>query len=446
VTLADDDDLSAAERARLAALDSYSILDTPLEDIFNELASLAASTVGTPTALVSFVDGTRQWFKARCGLDVNETPRDVAFCAHAIQGKEVFVVPDATADERFAQNPLVTGKPGIRFYAGAPLITLEGHALGTLCVIDYVPRKLSCEEKEALLALSQHVMAQLEMRRRLIQFTRGNSLRQKRVNNLRRALEENEFGLFYQPTVNVCTGRVEGLEALIRWNCPRRGLIAPADFIPCMEDSGLIVEVGEWILKRAAADYRAWRTRGFTVPPIAVNVSPLQLQHPGFVQQLSRATEASGDDRVRLNIEITEGVLMDNTEAVIRRLTEIRRLGVKIALDDFGTGYSSLRYLARLPIDILKIDRAFVATMTERPEDTWMVSSVISLAHGLKLTVIAEGVENQEQQKLLRLLRCDQMQGYHFSPPVPAHEVEAFLQRDQQVEELTANASLAGRR
>jgi len=423
---------SLREEERLAALQSYEILDTPAEEVFDELARLAASIGGTPTALINLIDGSRQWLKAKVGLAANEMPRDNAFCDYAIRGNEVFVVGDATRDERFADNPLVTHEPHMRFYAGAPLISPDGYALGTLCVIDSVPREFTREQSEALRALAAHLMAQLDLRRRLKQFTRGNGARQSFIAQLRQAIEKGEFVLFYQPTVNVRTGHIASLEALIRWNRPGRGLVSPGEFLPILESSGLIVEVGEWVMRRAAADYRDWLDRGLVAPRITVNVSPLQLLHPDFVSHLSAAMDPDGQSRVPLDIEITEVVLTQNTSAVIARLREIQQLGVHIAVDDFGTGYSSLRHLAHLPVDALKIDRSFVAQMTENPDDMGLVSSIISLAHGLQLDVVAEGVETEEQRKLLRLLRCDHMQGYIFNRPVHKDEMEMLLRRDQQ--------------
>jgi EAL domain-containing protein (putative c-di-GMP-specific phosphodiesterase class I) len=430
-TIMDDVTLSENERARLLALQSYDILDTPEEDVFDEFARLAASIIGTPVALVSLVDGNRQWFKAKVGLTATETPRDVAFCAHAIGSVDVLVIPDALKDERFVNNPLVTGGPKIRFYAGAPLITSEGQALGTLCVIDYVPRELTLEQSDALQILSRHVMAQLELRRRLAAFTRGDAPRREGIAALRHAIDAGEFSLHYQPKVDMRSGSIVGVEALIRWNRPGHGLVGPTSFIPLLEESGLILEVGAWVLRQSVADYRDWLQKGLTAPRIAVNVSPLQLRRSDFIAVLEQALGSDDEPRGPLEIEITEGVLMDKTDEVIQTLSRIRQMGVCVAIDDFGTGYSSLRYLARLPIDTLKIDRSFVMAMTENADDMAIVSSIISLAHGLDLKVVAEGVETAEQQKLLRLLRCDQMQGYLFSKPVAKDELENLLRSER---------------
>jgi EAL domain-containing protein (putative c-di-GMP-specific phosphodiesterase class I) len=416
------------ELARLDALNSFDVLDTTAEEVFDEFCRLASSIAGTPIALVSLVDGTRQWFKAKVGLDAVETPRDVAFCAHAIQGTEVFVVPDALEDERFADNPLVTGYPKVRFYAGAPLITSDGHALGTLCVIDYVPRQWSAGQNDALQILSRHVMAQLELRRRLATFTKDSASRQQALRDLRSAIDSDEFVLHYQPKVNI-HGAIIALEALLRWDRPNHGLIQPADFLPLLEESGMMTDVGAWVLRRAAADQKDWHDKGFNELRIVVNVSPSQLRHPDFVAQLQDAVSCHGDGIMPLDIDITEVALADSRNEAMEKLDTIRRMGVRVAIDDFGTGYSSLRYLAGLPIDALKIDSYFVRKMTQNADDMAIVAGIISLAHGLDLAVVAKGVETEEQYKLLRLLRCDRMQGFFFGRPAAKLDVDELLMR-----------------
>ncbi len=420
-----------SERARLEALESYRVLDTPAEAVFDEIARLAALVGATPTALVSLVDGRRQWFKARVGLDAVETARSVAFCDHAIRGRDVLVVEDATRDARFAGNPLVTGEPGIRFYAGAPLITPDGHALGTVCVIDYVPRRFERQEREALQALATHAMSQLDLRRRLAHFSRSDRASSEVVSELRSALDGGEFTLHYLPVYDARTGAMDSLEALLRWQHPRRGLLGPSQFLHLLEESGLIVEVGTWVLNRAAADYRQWLVEGLIAPRVSVNVASLQIRHPEFIAQLGYALDPDGASRVPLDIEISEDVLMHNPEPTIAKLQEAADMGVQVAVDDFGTGDLSLRRLAHLPIDALKIDRSLVTQMTESPDGLSIVSSILSLAHTLNFSVIAEGVATEEQRKLLTLLRCDRMQGFLFTAPLTGAQVFEVLRRDQ---------------
>ncbi|MFA6986108.1 MAG: EAL domain-containing protein, partial [Arenimonas sp.] len=242
---------------------------------------------------------------------------------------------------------------------------------------------------------------------------------------LRRAIERQEFVLHYQPKIKFSDGRICGLEALIRWQDPEQGLIPPIRFISVLEEAGLIGVVGQWALGQAMADCRRWRDAGLGALRVAVNVSPLQLHQPDFSAQITNAVTVDGGGV--LELEITESVIMDNVEYNVAVLKEIRTLGVTIAIDDFGTGYSSLAYIAQLPVTSLKIDRAFVTGMTQGPEGWTMVSSIIALAHALQLKVVAEGVETEEQAQMLRLLSCDEAQGFLFSRPVAASEIEAML-------------------
>jgi diguanylate cyclase (GGDEF)-like protein/PAS domain S-box-containing protein len=236
--------------------------------------------------------------------------------------------------------------------------------------------------------------------------------------HLREALEKGEFVLHYQPKVSLLTGGLTGTEALIRWNDPRTGLVPPGRFIPILEETGLIHDVGRWALGKAIEDYLRWTGAGLPAVRIAVNVSPLQLRSRGFTREIEQAI-GSGDAAAGLELEITESLIMEDVKHSIATLQTIRAMGVKVAIDDFGTGFSSLSYLSRLPVDTLKIDRSFVTDMTAGPEGLSLVSTIINLAHSLKLNVVAEGVETEEQSRLLRLLGCDEMQGFLFSKPVP---------------------------
>ena len=239
-------------------------------------------------------------------------------------------------------------------------------------------------------------------------------------NQLRRALDQEEFVLHFQPKVNLASGKLTSAEALIRWNDPRTGLVPPGRFIPILEETGLIYDVGRWALKKAIEDYLRWRAAGLPAVRIAVNVSPLQLRNRGFVDEISQVIGIEEHAAAGLELEITESLIMENVKHNIASLQAIRQMGVRIAIDDFGTGFSSLSYLAKLPVDTLKIDRSFVTNMTAEPEGLALVSTIINLAHSLELKVVAEGVETEEQSRLLRLLKCDEMQGFVFSKPVPS--------------------------
>ncbi|MCM2307173.1 MAG: EAL domain-containing protein [Sulfuritalea sp.] len=245
-------------------------------------------------------------------------------------------------------------------------------------------------------------------------------------NRLRQALEKQQFVLHYQPKVSLETNRINGMEALIRWNDPAHGLLPPVQFISILEETGMILEVGAWVMQQAIADIRRWESAGLRVPRVAVNVSPIQLQQADFLDTV-RANLALMTVTSRLDIEITESVLMEDIEANIGKLRAVRAMGVGIAIDDFGTGYSSLAYLARLPVGALKIDRSFVVTMLESADVMTLVSTIITLARALNLKVIAEGVDDQEQARILRLLRCDEMQGYLFSKPIPFEDMSRML-------------------
>jgi diguanylate cyclase (GGDEF)-like protein/PAS domain S-box-containing protein len=245
---------------------------------------------------------------------------------------------------------------------------------------------------------------------------------------LRRAVENEEFVLYYQPKVDFVQRRVKGVEALIRWRRPEHGLVPPGAFIPLLEENGMIVEVGEWALRQASLDRTRWLEQHLAAPRVAVNVSTVQLRRDDFVRSISQIVRLSGAAS-GLDIEVTESILLSDVADNLVKLAAIRALGVGIALDDFGTGYSSLGYLAKLPVATLKIDRSFVSAMLDDSSAMTLVSTIISLARSMKLETVAEGVESEEQAKILGLIGCDQMQGYLISKPLPFDEMTAFLAR-----------------
>ena len=242
---------------------------------------------------------------------------------------------------------------------------------------------------------------------------------------LRRALERQQFVLHYQPKIDLAKGTISGLEALMRWNDPGTGLVPPAQFIPLLEETRMILDAGRWVIRQALADYCNWHKQGLQPPRIEVNVSPIQLRQKNFVDVVREAIMEFPSHA--LDLEITESLIMEDIEGNIKKLRMLKDMGINIAIDDFGTGYSSLGYLAKLPADALKIDRSFIITMTNNPDSMTIVSTIISLAHALNLKVIAEGVDSEEQSKFLKLLRCDEIQGYIFSKPLPATELIALM-------------------
>lgn len=237
---------------------------------------------------------------------------------------------------------------------------------------------------------------------------------------LRRALERDELSLHYQPKVELKTGKITGVEALLRWNHPVRGAIPPMEFIPVAEDCGLIQPIGNWVLRQACAQARAWADAGLPVATMAVNVSAVELRHPGFLEGVLSALADTGMDACTLELELTESVLMKHVESTEATLKTLRNKGVQLAIDDFGTGYSSLSYLRELSIDTLKIDRSFVSRIATEPDQIAIVTAVIGLGRALNVRVVAEGVETLEELQFLQERECDEAQGYYFSRPIPA--------------------------
>ena len=257
--------------------------------------------------------------------------------------------------------------------------------------------------------------------------------------HLRRALERDEFLLQYQPLIDLATGRVIGAEALVRWRHPELGLVPPARFIPLAEEIGLIAGIGEWVMRTACMQAKAWHDAGFVDLQVSVNLSAQQLIRPQFESEVAGALEASRLPAHCLELEITESASMRSPEHTVLLLLKLKAMGIGIAIDDFGTGYSNLSYLKRFPVDRLKLDRSFVSDITGNPEDSALAHAIIGMAHSLNLAVVAEGVETPEQVSQLSKYGCDEMQGYYFSPPVDPGEFLEMLRtgRSLDMKDLT---------
>lgn len=572
----------------------------PEGESLHGVATLASQITQCPMAAVSLKDSQNPWFNARVGLDDAAPSRSAAFCAHALQGGELFEVEDARLDSRFANNPVVQGEAAIRYYCGIPLISAAGEPLGVLCVMDHWPRRLEPAQRKALallagsltalaqqriqlrcledeivrrrhaeqqalhlasrdaltglvnraalmdrldhamksaarngaqvaflfmdldgfkmvndslghavgddilihtaerlrlnlresdtvarlgsdefgvvleLADEDHIPAHMALKllqamaapflvgnmqlsvqgcigiacypehadtpetlvqaadlalchaksrgrgRHAVFIKEMNRQAVERVTleqDLREALDGDEFLLQYQPQVALNGTGLSGLEALVRWRHPRLGLTAPARFIPLAEESGLIAPLGLRVLDLALAQVRSWLDLGFSPPRVAVNVSPLQLRH-GFDAQVRERLKRHGVEARRLEIEITESALSSDDAEIVEVIEALHRMGVSIAVDDFGVGYSSFALLRRLPLSTLKIDRSFVQDVATSRRDAAIVQAIIQMGRGMGMRLLAEGVEAEEQQAALRALACDDQQGHLISRPL----------------------------
>jgi EAL domain-containing protein (putative c-di-GMP-specific phosphodiesterase class I) len=316
---------------------------------------------------------------------------------------------------------------------------IEGHEFFITCSVGVATYPTDGDSAESLTRYADIAMYRAkELGRNMFQFytTEMNERtldRLKIENDLRRALERDEFVLHYQPQLSLSTGKIIGMEVLLRWNHPTQGMVPPGRFIGLAEDMGLIVPIGAWVLRTACLQTMAWHRAGWTGLRVAVNLSPRQFTQYSLVQSIADLLEETGMDPQWLELELTEGTVMHDVDHAIEVLRNLKALGVQISIDDFGTGYSSLSYLRRFPIDVLKIDQSFVRELSTDKDDAAIVRTIITLAHSLRLQVIAEGVETTAQLNFLRAEGCDMMQGYYYSRPVGTAEFEELLRLDRRL-------------
>jgi diguanylate cyclase (GGDEF)-like protein len=334
--------------------------------------------------------------------------RDAGDVAQAVENKILACFADAYSVG--GTELRVSAKAGIAFHPG------DGDDAGVLF------RNAEAALKRAKKSGDRYVFYAAEMN---AQAAQALSLETR----IRKAIEERQFVLHYQPKYDLASNELCGLEALIRWQDPESGLVPPGLFIPLLEETGLILDVGRWTMGQALEDYCDWSSRGLVAPRIAINVSAIELQQRRYMDNVIEAVQAAGDVPEALELEITESVMMQDVKRNVRALDTLRGLGITVAIDDFGTGYSSLSHIARLPIDRVKIDRSFVGGMIGNKQDLMVASITIVLAHSLGVRVVAEGVETEGQLAALKRLKCDEAQGYLFSKPVPKAEIEALLTR-----------------
>ena len=427
------------EAERLAALIATGILDTPPESGYDAITRLAAEYFQADSAGLGFADESRVWIKSSCGLHARELPRKNSIFDLVLAEDGPVVVSG------FSQSPQLDGPLLIlklldaAFFAAVPVRSFDGKILGALTIFCHEPRNgLAPDELRMFESLADMAASQLELRRLRKSLT-GNGKRRSRAasiraswpsgTDLRQALNEGQFVLYYQPEVELSTRKIVGLEALIRWAHPERGLIPPMDFIPLAEENGLILPIGDWGLAEACQQIKKWCKEDplHGSLRVCVTLSARQFSRKGLADHVEALLLESGISSRQLGLEMTESSLIPNIGTAMEVLGTLRRLGISLLMDDFGTGYSSLNYLHSFPFDVLKIDRSFVSRMTEGNQPLQIVRTIIELARVLGMDVVAEGIETCEQYQLLRQLGCRFGQGFLFARPLSAEAITQLL-------------------
>jgi EAL domain-containing protein (putative c-di-GMP-specific phosphodiesterase class I) len=428
------------EDVRLAALDAIGILDTEREPAFDAITRLAAQYFRADTVLLGFADESRVWIKSYWGEPVRELPRNDSIFEMVLAENGPVVVPDVSHEPEIKGRGLPLRRLSPASFASVPVRSCDGSIIGILTVFACQPRRaMALDELRMLESLAEMATAQLELRRinRNCQCPGVRTPRAAKPANatwptsedLLHALERRQFVLYYQPEVDLATRRIMGVEALIRWVHPERGIVPPLEFIPSAEDSGAILPIGDWGLAEACDQIQNWCSEDprHSSLRVCVNLSARQFAREGLTDHVEALLQRAGVASRQLGLELTESSLITDKHTAVEVLGELHRLGVSLLMDDFGTGYSSLNYLNSFPFDVLKIDRSFVTRMTQGEQPLQIVRTIIELARVMGMDVVAEGIETHEQYALLRKLGCRYGQGYLFAPPLPASRMTELL-------------------
>ena len=433
------------EKKRLAALMSIGILDTPPESSYDTIVRLAAEYFHADSAAIAFADEGRIWIKSCWRHVVRELPRLNSVFDLVLAKNGAVTVPDISKDP--CREALLSRLKllGMTSFASAPVRSSNGTILGTLTIFWNEPhQEMPPDAIRALESMASLVSSQLEVRRLRNCLTGDKHMKrlQRRprtamnasqswpsADDLRHALDQGQFEFYYQPEVDLATRKIVGVEALIRWNHPERGLISPLDFIPQAEENGAILPIGDWGLAEACSQIQKWcheDSRHVSLR-VGVNLSARQFSREGLADHVEALLSQFGISSRQLGLEMTESSFIQDLNPALEVLGSLRRLGVSLLMDDFGTGYSSLNHLHSFPFDVLKIDCSFVQRMTEGDQPRQIVRTIIELARVLGMSVVAEGIETIEQYRLLREMKCRFGQGYLFARPLSAKAVTELL-------------------
>jgi EAL domain-containing protein (putative c-di-GMP-specific phosphodiesterase class I) len=437
------------EDARLAALISAGILDTPPEPAYDAITRLAAEYFQADSAAIAFADESRVWMKSCWRQMVRELPRKDSIFDMMLAQDGPVVVSDVT---RHPQSDTLIPRLkllGMASFACAPVHSAEGMILGILIIFHRKSRQnMSPDELLTLQSLAGMVSNQLELRTLRKSFNENRKGPRRAFHaaeiackgwpsksDLHQALEQKQFVLYYQPEIELATRRIIGLEALIRWVHPERGLVPPSEFIPPAEESGMILPIGDWVLAEACSQIQKWCVEDISHVSlrVGVNLSARQFSREGLADHVEALLVQAGISSRQLGLEMTESSLIPNIHTALGVLGSLRRLGVSLLMDDFGTGYSSLNNLHSFPFDVLKVDRSFVSRMSEGDQPLQIVRTIVELARVLGMSVVAEGIETIEQYRLLRQMGCRYGQGFLFARPMTVEAVSKLLRLPDRI-------------